>query len=164
MRKTTATNIIDCDVDTFWKMFFDEAYNRAFYMDELGFTKFEILSSSDNARVIRAVPKLDMPKPVMKLLGSSFGYEEHGTLDRDKNLWSWKMVPNTMADKLKTEGTIKIEAAGEGKCRRTDTCTLEAKIFGVGGLVESSTEKEVRSAWSKETVFLTRWLKDHSYE
>lgn len=161
MRTATVKSLINCDVDTFWKVFFDEAYNKAFYLEEMGFFELEVLSKTDTSRVMRAVPKLNMPKPVMKILGSSFGYEERGTFDRDKNEWTWKMVPNTLADKLRTDGTVRIEEAGEGKCRRTDTVTIEAKIFGVGGLVESATEKEVRAAWSTESRFIDRWLKDH---
>ena len=37
--------------------------------------------------------------------------------------------------------------------------TIEAKIFGVGKLVESSTEDEVRTAWGKESAFINRYLK-----
>jgi hypothetical protein len=54
---------------------------------------------------------------------------------------------------------MRIEAAGPGACRRSDEVIVEAKLFGVGGLIESSVEKEVRSGWSKELTFLARWLK-----
>ena len=164
MRTASVTSLINCDVDTFWKVFFDDAYNKAFYLQEMGFFELEILSKTDTSRVMRAVPKLNMPKPVMKLLGNSFGYEERGTFDREKSEWAWKMVPNKLADKLSSHGTVRVEAAGEGKCRRSDAVTIEAKIFGVGRLVESSTEKEVRTAWSKESSFINRWLKDHPPE
>lgn len=164
MRKVSSTSTVNCSVETFWKVFFDDEYNKAFYLKELGFTSLEVLSKSETARVMRGVPKLTMPKPIMKVLGSSFGYEEHGTFDKAKNEWTWKMVPNTMADKLKSSGTIRIEAAGEGKCRRIDSCTVEAKVFGIGGLFESSLEKEVRNAWDAEARFINRWLQDHSYD
>lgn len=161
MRKASSSTTFDCDVETFWKTFLSEEYNRKFYIDELGFRAFEILSQSDTARRLRIVPKLDMPKPVMKILGDSFGYEEEGRLDVDKNEWHWKMIPNTMREKLKTEGLVRVEPAGEGKCRRTDEVSMEAKIFGIGGLIESSTEKEIRSAWAKEAAFFKRYIAEN---
>lgn len=160
MRKATSTTTFDCDVETFWKTFLSEEYNRKFYLEELKFRAFDVVSQTETERHLRVVPTLNMPKPVMKVLGDSFGYEEEGRLDKATNTWHWKMIPNTMAEKLKTSGTVKVEAAGEGKCRRTDEVTLEAKIFGVGGLIESSTEKEVRAAWDAEAVFMKRYLAD----
>jgi hypothetical protein len=55
-------------------------------------------------------------------------------------------------------GTIRIEASGEAHCRRTDSFSVEAKVFGLGGLIESSIEKELQSARAKEYAFLARWL------
>lgn len=160
MRKVTSTTDLPCTVEKFWEVFFDEAYNRAFYLEEMGFPEMTILEQSETGRRMRATPKMDMPKPVMKVLGDRFAYEEHGTFDRAQNLWIWKMVPSTLPDKLLTSGVIRIEARGEG-IRRFDEATLEAKIFGVGKLIESSTEKEIRSAWDREASFLRKWLLDH---
>lgn len=161
MKKLRVTTELDCDVETFWKVFLSEDYNKKLFYDIFGFTEMVIVSQTDTTRRIRVIPKLNMPKPVMKLLGDSFGYQEEGRLDRDKNEWHWKMLPNTMGDKLKTEGVVRIVADGD-KCRRTDEATLEAKVFGLGGLIESSTEKEIRDAWDKELAFLKRYLKEQA--
>jgi hypothetical protein len=161
MKKAIGRSEIQCDVDTFWKVFLDKEYNRAFYLEELGFPRLEILEQTETTRRLRAVPKMDMPGPVKKILGDSFGYEEVGSLDRQKNEWRWKMVPNTMPDKLKTDGVVRVEPAGEGKCRRVDEVNIEAKIFGIGGLIESSAEKEIKAAWDKEAAFMNRWIKAH---
>jgi hypothetical protein len=55
-------------------------------------------------------------------------------------------------------GTVRIEPSGDGHCRRTDQFTVEAKIFGLGGLIESSIEKELQTGRAKEYAFLTRWI------
>jgi hypothetical protein len=55
-------------------------------------------------------------------------------------------------------GTVRIEPAGDGHCRRTDNFSIEAKMFGLGALIESSIEKELRSARAKEYAFLARWV------
>jgi len=159
MRKTNASSVINCNVETFWKLFLDEDYVTKLYLDGLEFKSIDILEMTETTRKVRGVPKLNMPKPVMKVLGDSFGFEEHATLDRDKNIWRWHMIPNTMADRLKTSGVITLEEMGGDKVRRVNEATMEAKVFGVGGLIESSTEKEVRTAWERDARYMNDWLK-----
>ncbi len=108
---------------------------------------------------------MKLPAPVAKLIGDSFAFEDHGTLDRAEGEWTWRMVQPANLDSKTTarkdvvtmHGTVRIEHR-RGHCRRTDEFTIEAKIFGLGGLIESSIEKELRSARTKEYAFLMRWL------
>jgi hypothetical protein len=55
-------------------------------------------------------------------------------------------------------GTVRVEGVGDGHCRCTDDLSIEAKMFGLGGLVESSVEKELLSARAKECAFLAWWV------
>lgn len=157
MKKVTESFSLPCSVEKFWQVFFDPAYSKALYLDELKFKDFKVLESSDSARKLRIVPRVNLPGPIANLLGDSFAYEEHGTLDRARGLWTWKMVPGGKA-LLTTAGTIRVVADGEGKCRRTDEVTVEGKVFGLGGILESTVEKELHSTWPKETAFFKRWL------
>jgi hypothetical protein len=165
--KTVSTSVVlPCTPETFWRVFLDERYLRAIFLEELQFKDFSLLEATETSRKIRAVPRLKLPAVIEKLVGDSFAYEEHGTLDRAKNEWTWKMVPPTNAEPGKkprkemvsTRGTMRVEATADGKCRRTDEVQVEAHVFGVGGLIESTVEKEVRASWVKEFAFLTRWL------
>jgi hypothetical protein len=158
MRKLTRTLVLDCDPETFWKVFFDDEYIRRMHLDGLGFREIEILEKTDTRRRLRAVPALDIPETVAKLLGDRFGYEERGTVDREKGEWRWSMAPNALGDKLRTEGTVTIESAPGGKTRRHDNVVIEAKLFGVGSLIEGTAEKQLRASWEKEETFLKRWL------
>ena len=109
---------------------------------------------------------MKLPAPVAKLIGKSFAYEDHGTLDRATSEWTWRMVqPANLDPKSKPRkdvvtmhGTVRVEPSGEGHCRRTDDFSIEAKIFGLGSLIESTIEKELQSARMKEYAFLARWL------
>ncbi|MFW2389881.1 MAG: DUF2505 family protein, partial [Polyangiales bacterium] len=111
-----------------------------------------------------------LPAPVAKLIGESFAFEEHGTLDRATNDWAWQMVqPANLDPKSKPRkdavtmhGTVRVEPSGDGQCRRTDSFTVEAKIFGLGGLIESSIEKELKNGRAKEYAFLARWLESQA--
>lgn len=165
MKTSTTSAVLPCTPDSLWASFFDESYLRALYLDELEYRSFAVLEIGDTSRKLRIVPKMNLPAPVAKLIGESFAYEEHGTLDRPKNQWTWRMVqpanldPRTKPrkDAVTMHGTIRVEASGEARCRRTDSFSVEAKIFGLGGLIESSIEKELQSARAKEYAFLARW-------
>lgn len=158
MRRLSRTLNLDCDPDTFWKIFFDEDYIRRLHKEGLGFREIEILERSDSKRRLRAVPSLEVPEAVARLLGHRFGYEEKGTLDKARGEWRWSMAPNALGDKLRTEGTIAVEAAGDGKARRRDEVIIEAKVFGIGGVIKSSAEKQLRISWQREEDFLNRWI------
>ena len=66
------------------------------------------------------------------------------------------MVPKK--EIVATRGTVRIEPTADGKCRRNDEVIIEGKLFGVGGLIESTAEKEVRASFGKELAFFQRWL------
>jgi hypothetical protein len=165
MSKFTIRHEINCDEETFWKIFFDRDFNLKLYKEELGFPEFDILEQRDTDtetfRKAKGTPKMNMPGPVQKLVGSNFSYTEDGRLNKATKTWSWKMNPSTMADKIRNEGTMRIEKVGEGKVRRIADINIEAKVFGVGGLIESSAEKQLREGWDQSAVFMNRWIETH---
>ena len=160
MKTVTGSALVPCSADTFWKVFLDERYSRALFLDELGFKDFAVLELTDTARKVRVVPKVNLPGVLQKVVGDSFGYEEHGTLDRARNEWTWRMVPRK--EIVATRGKLRIEPIDDKQCRRHDEVIIEGKIFGLGGIIESTAEKEVRASWAKELAFLTRWLEKPS--
>jgi hypothetical protein len=166
MGKFTVTHEIHCNAETFWKVFFDKDFNTKLYKESLGFPEFTIIdqreTDSELIRKVKGTPKMDVPGPVAKVLGSNFAYTEEGKFNRATQRWSWKMIPSTAADKLRNEGTLRVEPIGDSKVRRIADLVLEAKFFGIGGLIESSAEKQLRDGWDKSAVFMNQWLKTHS--
>lgn len=165
MGKFTVTHEIHCNVEKFWKLFLDKDFNVALFKSHLGFPEFSIIeqteSDSEIVRRISGQPKMDMPGPIAKLLGSNFGYKEDGKLNKKTGLWTWKMTPSALADKLRNEGTMRVEAIGDAKVRRIADIVIEAKIFGVGGLLESTSEKQLREGWDRSAQFMNDWIKKH---
>lgn len=166
MKTSTTSAVFPCTPDTVWASFLNEPYLRTLYLDELDSHAFEVLEIGESSRKLRIVPKMKLPAPVAKLIGESFAYEEHGTLDRTTNEWTWRMVqPANLDPKSKPRkdavtmhGTVRIDPSDQGHCRRTDRFSVEAKLFGLGGLIESSIEKELQRGRATEYAFLTRWL------
>jgi len=162
MGKMTVTHNINCNVERFWKVFLDKEFNLELYTKTLGFPDFQITSQVDDetsvTRKVSAQPKMEVPGALQKLIGAGFRYTEEGSMKKAEGVWRWKMTPSTLADKLFTSGTVRAEAAGDNKCRRIAEITIEAKIFGLGGLIESTTEKQMRDGWDKSAVFLNQYL------
>jgi hypothetical protein len=159
------THEINCGTDTFWEIFFDRAFNEALYREKLEFPEYSILEQNETdtqiTRKAAGQPKLsNMPGPVAKILGSGFKYTENGSFDKAKKVWTWKMTPSTLADKLRQEGTCKVEPIGDDgkRVRRVVEIVNEAKIFGVGGIIEGFAEKSLRDGWDKSAVFLNEWI------
>lgn len=165
MGKFTVTHEINCNEETFWKTFLDKEFNEKLYKEGLGFPEFTIVSQNEtDSEVLRKVtgtPKMDMPGPVAKLLGSNFRYTEEGKLNRGTKVWTWKLIPSALADKMRNEGTLRISPIGDSRVRRVADLIIEAKVFGVGGLIESSAEKQLREGWDASAVFMNKWLREH---
>ncbi len=162
MAKLNMTHEIRCDEATFWKVFVDKEFNERLYKDALGFPEFAITEQQDGEteykRKAVGTPKMNAPGPVQKLLGSNFKYTEDGRLDKKAGLWTFKIIPSTLADKMKTEGTVKLEKAGEGKVRRVVEIIIEAKVFGLGGILEGTAEKQFKDGWEKSADFMNKWV------
>jgi hypothetical protein len=166
MTKFNLSHEINCTPETFWKIFLDKEFNQDLYLKGLGFPEFTILdqreTDTETIRKVSGKPKLNMPGPIMKLLGNGFGYTEDGKLNKSTKIWTWKFTPSTLAEKLRNEGTMRVEPIGDKRCRRLADIVLEAKIFGLGGLVESSAEKSLREGWDHSAVFMNKWIADKS--
>jgi len=153
---------INCDEDTFWKLFFDEELTTKLYLEALEFPEFKVLEMNEtDTQIIRKCagkPVLkDLPGPVAKLLGNSFKYVEQGTFDKAAKTWTWTMTPSSLAEKMRQGGTMHLESIGDGKVRRVVDFVNEAKIFGVGGMLEKSAEKSIRHGWDTSA----RYYNDH---
>src|SRR5262249_31075375 len=161
MKRGSLVQDMAMDVAEHWRIYLDDAFERELYRDGLRFPVYELLENreteSEIIRRIRVVPKLDLPGPVAKVLGSSFAYTEEGRFDKAARLWTSKFIPSVLADRLTSTVAVRAEPAGEGRCRRTIDYTVEARIFGVGGLVESALEKNVRGGWEAGARFMNGW-------
>ena len=96
-----------------------------------------------------------------RLLGSTFGYEEVSTFDKASKVLRFVVKANVMSDKLHTEGFVRCEARGDGTSLRVVEITTEAKVFGLGGMIESAFERSFRNGWGGSAVFINAWVKDH---
>jgi hypothetical protein len=165
MVKFTLTHEINCDVDTFWKTFLDNEFNVALYTGALGFPDWKATELKDTetqiTRKVSAQPKMEVPGAVAKLIGPGMRYIEDASMSKSERIWRWKMTPSTLTDKLFVGGTVRAERVSDTKCRRVAEMSVEAKIFGLGGIIEGASEKQLREGWDKSASFMNKWVETH---
>jgi hypothetical protein len=157
------THEFDCSVETFWsKVMFDKEMNEGLFKQALGFPEFNVLELRDtDTEVFRrtvSTPKMDVPGPVAKALGSNFKFTDELRFDKKTRTATFKGIPSTMADKLLTSGTIKCTELGANRCRRVIDVTVEAKVMLIGGLFETTAEKNMRKAYDTGAVYMNKWI------
>jgi hypothetical protein len=163
--KITISHDFHTDPETFWsKLFLDPEYNRALYKEGLQFPDYEVLEERDTGtevvRRVRVTPKQEAPAAVQKLVGGRFSYVEEGRYDKASQRYRFRVVPATMADKIKAEGELRAEPAGAGRMRRVVDMTIEVKVFGIGGIVESFVAKSMQDSYAQAATFTNRWIAD----
>jgi len=162
MRQFTLTQDIDTDVAHHWKLFLDDAFDRANYLEGLHYPSYELVerveTDAEIRRTIRVMPKLDLPGPVAKLFGNGFGYLEAGSFDKKTQIWKSQTTPNMLKGKLRSESVVRCEPNGDKRCRRICELMVEANVFAIGGLVESSFEKNMRAGWAGTLAFMNQQI------
>lgn len=150
--------------DAFWeRIFFDEAFNKDFYLGELGFARYEMLEDETAAdgsrkRVIETQPQADAPAAVRKIMGDGLIYLEKGHFDASTRRYRFQIETPKFGDKVQVSGEFWVEAAGEAACDRVCSMDVKVKMFGVGGLVESFIERQTKDSYERAASFTVSYL------
>ncbi len=166
MLKLSIKHEFDCSSAAYWKAFFDPAFLRGLYLEQLGFPRAELERltdpEGDTERTVLIEPRASLPPGVAKLFGGTISYREQGKLDRKHDRYTFKAIPGSLPDKIRNEGVIQIVQHAPERCERLVSLEIEARVFGVGGLIEASIEKTVRSIWEQNVIFLRRFLREQA--
>jgi len=165
MAEVRIEHLIDTTDDGFWKLFFDPEYNKKLFYEVLGFESWKQVSLDETdtriERVVDVVPKVgDLPGPLKKLAEGGAGYRERDTFDKAQKRMKVQIEPSSLQGKLTISGNMYTVPAGDGKCRRIYDSSVVAKIFGVGGMIESRILADVKSSYDQAAAFTNRWIKE----
>jgi hypothetical protein len=69
----------------------------------------------------------------------------------------WKVVPDTMADRVVAEGTYELLPDKDGSVRAIDG-TIEVRVPLVGGRIERALAEELQKSYDRTALFAQRWL------
>lgn len=163
MAEQRIAHTFPCSVDDFWKVFFSEEYSKELFLGRLRFESFEILSFEETDKEIRrklhAVPRVgDLPGPLKKVAKDGVGYTEHGVFDKATKRFKITVVPSSMPDRMNITGESYCEPRGEKSCERIYLAVVEARIFGVGGILEARIIGDLVKSYDKSAEFTRNWI------
>ena len=157
---------INCDVARYWELYFDSAWIQRMFLEGLGYSQCEVQPAVEIpdglSRSLRMTPKLNLPDVVGRALGRSLAVSEDGRFSRSTSTWTWQQRPSVLADKITIKGTVQAEPLEPGRCRRISEVTIEARLFGIGGLVERAAESNVRRGVDDSAAWINRDLAKNS--
>ncbi|WP_394846744.1 DUF2505 domain-containing protein [Pendulispora brunnea] len=154
MAKFVITHEIKCNKEQFWKLFWDKAFIEKMYREELGYRAYEIREQSETERKVDLAPNWSLPGPMR----SRFSLSEEGELTRGSGIWRWRATPSILADKIRLDGTMRLEPISSTSVRRIGDLQVEATVPIVDLLLESSFETRLRAEWSRTASYMSKHL------
>ena len=155
MRAVSLVQELHCDVAEHWRRFLDGAFERAMYLEGMGFQGYEQLERVETEAAVtrrcRMTPRLD---PIVARALPGFAYLDDGTFDKATQVWRSRATPSLYADRLSLGAVVSAEPAGAGRCRRRIELTVEVRAPGIASLVENALAKSLRKGWEQAARYL----------
>ncbi len=158
----------DVSTEGYWEMFFSPEYNEALWPAiEITWELVRLDREGEGAalrikREQRLTPQREVPGFLKKLVKGAITYTEKNEFVAANNAMRTVTIPGFAADRLKTEGTYRLEALGDSRCKRIWEGVCECRIPLVGGKVEKHLVEEVRESYRRATIFTRKWLSDRA--
>lgn len=155
--------------EQFWQgTFFNEEFNRRLYLGTLGFDGYEALDIGTEAggvqkRKVRVTLKVDAPGAIRKLVGDGVSYVESGKYDPATRRYRFRIEPSKLGDKLDISGDMWCEARGDKRIERIVRVEVNARIFGVGKVIEATIERNTRQSYDKAAQFTVAWAAENGF-
>ena len=153
--------------DRFWTdVYFNHDYTEGLFLEGMACETYRLVSEEGvpgqhYARTIHSTPKLNAPGAVKKVLGDSMSYTERGSFSSDSGKYTFDVVPSTMADKIKIQGTYWVEALSPNEVERVCCLDFSVKIFGVGKMVEQFIAQQYVDNQELAAAYTTRWIREN---
>ncbi|MEY4581452.1 MAG: hypothetical protein RL701_6155 [Pseudomonadota bacterium] len=155
-------HIVNTDVDTFWRVYFDLEFARAVVKEFGNMGDFKIIDDHVDEQGVRhrrieVWSNVELPAFAQKLIGNG-AYTEIGQWDSKLKKYTAECVPQLNADKFSSRFEISAHPLPESRCEREIHMENTIKMFGIGGMVTSVLECVQRDTHAKSALFLNAWL------
>jgi hypothetical protein len=163
--KQTIRHTFETDDQAFWRdVFFDQPFVERMYKQALGCTSVVFHEDTGDAasgrtRRLAFTQQVDAPAAIRKIFGETTTMEERGRFDAQTKRWSFSMIPDRMADKIRITGETWVEASGAGKIERIMSIEYAVSIFGLGGVLEKFMASETEKSFEKQAQFTREYLR-----
>lgn len=168
MKSYKASHMIEADPDTVMKLFLDEEFNRAFYVDSLGLRSYRVLELCGQPdgtirRRVEAMSDWHLPAFARHLVPDAPPVIEDGVWDPSTFSYSADFRPLTQVDSVKQEVRLKMRLIpkGDKQTIREIDYSVSVSAFGLGSLVEQVYVRGVRTTIEPAVQFMNQWIRDH---
>jgi hypothetical protein len=147
---------LNMSVDEAWANLSNPEVYRRMYLEGLDFVActVEVLDDGPQFRMrTEATPKVQLPGPIRKIIGDKSSYTETVHWDREAGAWKWS-IALAATNRVKISGVMTMRPSSDGTCIRHIDGAIEAKIFGVGGLMEKTVRDQVHDNYDRAGRFL----------
>ena len=158
--KLYVRHAFDCTPETFWKMYWDDAFDEMLRRDatverELVWERSE---GTVSARRLRFTPDKELPRPVAKLIGAQkLIYEQENRFDASQGTMTWEVIPTFLPGKFSASGTFHVRPTPAG-CERIVDGNIGVNVRFIGGQIEKAVVAEILESYEKTTVTCREWL------
>jgi uncharacterized protein DUF2505 len=159
VRAVTLVQTIEGAVEHHWRLFLDEAFDRALYLEALGFPAYECLERRETETEVlirrRVTPTLE---PLVASVLKEFAYLDEGRFDKQTRVWRSCTVPSVYSERVTTTALVRTEEM-RGGCRRTVDLSVEVRAPGVGSFIENAVAKSLCKGWEQAARFMNERLR-----
>lgn len=147
---------IELDAEGFWRVIHAPEY-EARVARALGLAEYREVERREEPeavyRRIEAHPRT-LPPALVSALGrfadlGDVHYVEEQWRSRRERAVRWRAIPSVLADRIRVEGVVRVEPAGEHACRRVLEGEVEIRLPVVGGFLERAVVKAAVEAYGK---------------
>ncbi|MCD6499786.1 MAG: DUF2505 domain-containing protein [Deltaproteobacteria bacterium] len=164
--KFELTQVFETSPESFWAIFFDEAYNKALFSEGLKVIERTVLAldeqSDEIRRRVRVTPNEQIPAAVQKLIGGDMTYIEDTVWKKGTNEAQVRVeIPaQRLQSKFRFGSTIRTDPVANG-LRRTLSGVIEVKIALMGRTIEKHVYEGIERNDAAAAAFMKDWLSNH---
>ena len=162
--KLNVRHIFNCDMDTYWAMFWDPRYAEKIEQ-ETGVRR-EVLWERHEGPVkvyrVRFTPDAELPSAVAKLTGSKkLIYEQENRLNTETHTMEWQVFPAVAKDKVEAKGTMVMRTVGD-TVERTVDGDISVRVPIIGRRIEKAIMESVSSSYERAAEITRSWLSENT--
>lgn len=159
--KVSTSEVYRCPVEKYLEEYFNPEgrHRRVVGAGGVSFSATEVRREAPEWTMrAELVEKLNAPAAIRKIFGETNRFEEESRWPVGGEVIQVVVRPDRMRDKLSIQMLYRLEGLPDGSCRVTLEMDIQARIFGIGGLVEKMAAKEMPHAFSKDAAFFNAHL------
>jgi uncharacterized protein DUF2505 len=149
-----------CSPETYWDCVLDPEYNHQLFIGVLRFERYDVTLQRDLGDHVQRQVRAEASRVgVPGFLQKALPYIEEGDLDRNRSLYSFRTINESMGERVKIHGYMHCAELGPHRCLRTTEIHIQVTMLGVGGFVENRLEHDLKKSYDVSADFTNRWVR-----